>query len=98
MAEKRITAADLDGPRFSIQPLRSVAHLLAAGALEQTIVKIGLVLVWHDPHEAHQRTAARAMWRTDRERLGLVIWRWHAFLRPREIAYVRTMAPRGRVS
>jgi hypothetical protein len=39
--------------------------------LEQSIVEIGLVLVRHDTHEAHQRPATRAMGRTDRERLGL---------------------------
>ncbi len=66
--------------RLSIQPLGDVAHLLPAGALEQPIVEIGLVLVWHNTHKAHQRTAARAMWWTDRERLGLGIWGWHMFL------------------
>ena len=74
----------MSASRFSIQPLRGVAQLLAAGALEQAIVEIGL-LVRHDTNEAHQQTAARAMWRTDRERLGLVIGGRHIFFRPREI-------------
>ena len=65
------------GSRFSIQPLHDVAHLLAAGALKQSVVENGLALVRHNTHEAHRRTAARAMWRTDRERLGLGISGWH---------------------
>ena len=70
---------------WSIQPLCGVAHLLTADALEQTVVEIGLVLMRHDAHKAHQQTAARTMWRTDRKGLGLGIWGWHMFLRSPEM-------------
>jgi hypothetical protein len=65
--------------------------------LKQSIVESGLALMRHDTHEAHRRTAARAIWRTDRERLGLGLSGWHRFL-AQEIAYARTMAPSGRES